>query len=108
MRLDSGKRVSFDPLSLGVALGYATTTHKAQGATATRAYVLTGGPMQDREISYVQGSRARDRTTFFVTRSDVGDTIANLAREMARSRQKDMAHAILRKHDHSPEQELER
>lgn len=108
VRLDSGKRVSFDPLSLGVALGYATTTHKAQGATATRAYVLTGGPMQDREISYVQGSRARDRTTFFVTRSDVGDTIANLAREMARSRQKDMAHAILRKHDHSPEQELER
>jgi conjugative relaxase-like TrwC/TraI family protein len=108
VRLDSGKRVSFDPLAENVTLGYATTTHKGQGATATRVYVLTGGPMQDREISYVQASRARERTTFFVTAAEVGDTIANLAREMKRSRQKQMAHSVLRLQERLPEQDIER
>lgn len=97
IRLYSGERVSFEPDAIqDIALGYATTTHKFQGGTGTNSYILAGGPMQDREMSYVQGSRARDKTTFYLTKLDAGDEIERLAREMQRSRQKDMAHTILR------------
>ena len=97
VRLDSGERVSFEADAMtDIALGYASTTHKAQGATTTRAYVLAGGSMQDRELSYVQASRAREVTTFYLTKLEAGDEIGRLVREMERSRQKDMAHTILR------------
>jgi len=97
--LDSGERVSFEIEAMEhLVLGYASTTHKGQGATTLRTYVLAGGPMQDREMSYVQGSRAREETTFYMTRIESGDEIAQLAREMERSRQKEMAHTVIRNH----------
>lgn len=98
--LDSGEQVSFDPEALpDCSLGYATTTHKAQGATAACAYILAGGSMQDRELSYVQASRSREKTVFFMTESQLGDGVAELARQMERSRQKEMAHTVLREID---------
>lgn len=97
VRLDSGERVSFEPgVMSDISLGYAATTHKAQGATSTRTYILAGGTMQDREMSYVQASRSREQTRFYMTRLESGDEIAHLAREMERSRQKDMASTVLR------------
>lgn len=98
VRLDSGERLSLPSRSEGgVTLGYASTTHKAQGATSQKAYVLAGGSLQDRELSYVQASRARSETRFFVSASDVGDTVAELAREMERTRQKQMAQEVIRR-----------
>lgn len=95
--LDSGGQVSFEiDAIVDLSLAYASTTHRAQGATSTSTYILAGGPMQDRELSYVQASRAREKTVFFLTRLEVGDEIATLAREMERSRQKEMAHTLLR------------
>jgi conjugative relaxase-like TrwC/TraI family protein len=97
VRLDSGDRVSFEPGVMNdISLGYAATTHKAQGATSSRTYILAGGTMQDREMSYVQASRSREQTRFYMTRLESGDEIAHLAREMERSRQKDMASTVLR------------
>ena len=95
--LDSGEKVSFSPDAMNdIVLGYAATTHKGQGATTLRTYVLAGGPMQDREMSYVQASRAKEQTTFYMTRLETGDELARLAREMERSRQKEMAHTVER------------
>ncbi|MEI7578362.1 MAG: MobF family relaxase [Armatimonadota bacterium] len=95
--LDSGEKVSFETIAMpDISLGYAATTHKAQGATTKEAFVLVGGNMQDREISYVQASRARERTTLFMTRSEAGDDLAQLVKEMERSRQKEMAHTLTR------------
>lgn len=100
VRLDSGEKISFEAEAMeSIALGYATTTHKSQGATAAKTYVLAGGPMQDREISYVEGSRAREKTTFYLTKVEAGDEITRLAREMERSRQKEMALSIVRVQD---------
>jgi ATP-dependent exoDNAse (exonuclease V) alpha subunit len=97
VHLDSGERVSFEAQAVQhLVLGYASTTHKGQGATTLRTYVLVGGPMQDREISYVQASRAKELTTFYMTRLESGDEMARLAREMERSRRKEMAHTLLR------------
>lgn len=96
VRLDSGERVSLQTHDCpDLTLGYASTTHKAQGATTQRAYVLGGGTMQGRELSYVQTSRARLETWIFATTSESGDDISTLAREMGRGRQKEMAHAHL-------------
>ncbi len=94
--LDTGERRTI-PLNRykDITLGYAVTTHKAQGATAESAYVLAGGTMQDRELSYVQASRARGTTRFYAERAEVGNPIADLVGQMARSRQKELAVTLL-------------
>jgi Ti-type conjugative transfer relaxase TraA len=90
--LDNQKRVTI-PLKNyeDIQLGYAVTTHKAQGITIDRAYILAGGTMQDRELSYVQMSRSREKTKIYTERAEVGDTIAELSKRMSRSRQKTIA-----------------
>lgn len=72
-------------------LGYATTTHKAQGSTVSRAYVLTDEAMIDRQISYVQLSRAKDQTRIYTTREQAGDELRDLVRQMMRDREKQLA-----------------
>lgn len=93
VRLDSGKTVIIRLAEHeGIQLGYAVTTHKAQGMTSEKSYILLGGPMQDRELSYTQVSRARGETRLYVERAEVGDTLTTVARDLERSRAKDLAH----------------
>lgn len=75
-----------------IELGYCTTTHKGQGQTVESAFVLVGGPMTDRELSYVQGSRAKGKTCFYADRTNGGTDIQHLAEQMSRSRAKDLIH----------------
>jgi conjugative relaxase-like TrwC/TraI family protein len=55
--------------------GYATTIHKAQGATVDRAFVLATDSLT-REAGYVAMSRARQGTELFVPTSAFEDGIA--------------------------------
>ena len=97
-RLDDGKRVSVALETFPhVRLGYAVTTHKGQGATVERAFVLAGGSMQDREITYVQVSRARGETQIFADRETAGEDLTRLVQQMSVSRQKEMAHTVAAK-----------
>jgi ATP-dependent exoDNAse (exonuclease V) alpha subunit len=72
-------------------LGYAQHIHRAQGATVTRTLVVTGGWTTSKEPAYVEASRARKGTIWFVSRQDLGveghdtDRIARLADQMCRS-----------------------
>jgi conjugative relaxase-like TrwC/TraI family protein len=74
-----------------VRLGYAQHIHRAQGATVTRTLVVTGGWQTSKEPAYVEASRARQGTTWFVSREDLGvegqdsDRIQRLAANMRRS-----------------------
>lgn len=97
VRLETGKKltVALDEFP-SVKLGYAVTTHYAQGMTVDRAYVQLGGQMQDRAISYVQTSRARDATYLYAVKGEEGDELEQLARDMERNRENQMAHTILR------------
>jgi conjugative relaxase-like TrwC/TraI family protein len=54
-------------------LAYAQHVYKAQGRTADRAFVLTGGWQTDRERSYVALTRAQDQTDIYVSREDLGE-----------------------------------
>jgi conjugative relaxase-like TrwC/TraI family protein len=74
-----------------VRLGYAQHIHRAQGATVTRTLVVTGGWQTSKEPAYVEASRARQGTAWFVSREDLGveghdtDRIGRLAENMRRS-----------------------
>jgi len=80
VKLDDGKTIEFSPNTKenqydAIEHGYALTTHKSQGITVDKAFVLIGGSMQDRETSYVQMSRARHETKIFLTSSQVEDEL---------------------------------
>jgi len=94
-RLDSGESVRVGLKEYPhVSLGYSVTTHKGQGATVERAYILMGGSILDREITYVQASRSRGETRLFTDKQEAGDNLTELARRASQSRQKQMAHNV--------------
>ena len=99
-KLDNGKSVN---ISLSeyehIKLGYAVTTHKSQGMTAKNTYILVGGAMQDKEMSYVQVSRAKGKTQIFTDKTEAGENLTALLRKMGKSRQKDLASDLLEKGD---------
>jgi conjugative relaxase-like TrwC/TraI family protein len=72
-------------------LGYAQHIHRAQGATVTRTLVITGGWQTSKEPAYVEASRARHGTDWYVSRQDLGseghdnDRITRLTQNMRRS-----------------------
>lgn len=97
-------RVTLTPAAYAdLQLGYAVTTHKAQGATVHRTFVLAGGWMQDRELSYVQMSRHRQDCRVFVSEAEAGEDLSTLSRSMSQHRQKNM---VLDTHELRRDQEV--
>ncbi len=73
-------------------LAYAQHVYRQQGATVERSVVLTGGWQTSKETAYVEASRARHGTTWFIARDDLGEEgqdagrITHLAQKMCNSR----------------------
>jgi len=63
--------------------GYATTIHKAQGATVDRTYVLASTTM-DRHLTYVAMTRHRDGARLYASKEEFGD-VGALASRLSRS-----------------------
>ena len=59
--------------------------------TAENTFILAGGSMQDRELSYVQASRAKGVTRFYTDKLEAGENLTQLSRSMSISHQKDLA-----------------
>ncbi|HQT61931.1 MULTISPECIES: Ti-type conjugative transfer relaxase TraA [unclassified Acidiphilium] len=94
VRLDSssgpgrGRAVSISMADYAaVDHGYATTIHKAQGATVDRAYVLASGTM-DRHLTYVAMTRHRDGVTLYADREEFSN-VAALSARLSRSQAKE-------------------
>lgn len=97
-RLDDGRKATIDLENYKeIKLGYAITTHKAQGTTVENAYVFLGGSLQDRELSYVQASRARSETRFYIDKSEAGEQLEGLMKQMSTSREKTLATPVIEK-----------
>jgi hypothetical protein len=64
--------------------GYATTVHRAQGATAARAHLLADGG--GRELAYVGMSRAREAAHVYVVADTLAQAKDDLASEWSRLR----------------------
>ncbi len=75
-----------------VRLAYAQHIHRAQGATVRRTLVITGGWQTSKEPAYVEASRAREGTDWYVNRRELGlegqdpERIERFAAAMRRSR----------------------
>ena len=69
-------------------LAYAQHVYRQQGATVERSVVLTGGWQTSKETAYVEATRARHGTDWFIARDDLGNEgqdpqrIARLAQRM--------------------------
>ena len=77
-------------------LGYAQHIHRAQGATVTKTLVVTGGWQTSKEPAYVEASRARQGTSWFVSREDLGTECQD------HHRIKRLAHAMSQSHAQTP------
>ena len=89
----SQRRVQLAGEDLGsLRLAYAQHVYRQQGATVERTVVLTGGWQTSKETAYVEATRARHGTTWFIARDDLGSEgqdprrIMRLARDMGSSR----------------------
>lgn len=91
IRLDEGRSVTVHAEGFThLRLGYALTTHKAQGMTAENSYILTGGTMTNREMAYVQASRARSETRWYLE-----DEQSTVEQRMKRSGEKRAAVSLV-------------
>ena len=105
LKMDDGREVSLPYRHFkDIELGYAITTHKGQGTTVKNSFVLCSSVMDDREMTYVQASRAKQGTHFFTERVLVWNsqdgrkedqTLSELSLRMSLSRQKDLAHDVM-------------
>lgn len=65
----------------GLRLDYCMTTHLGQGQTVRNAYVHLGGNMTDRELSYVQASRHKEKLLLYSDEKAAGFGLTKIARE---------------------------
>lgn len=86
----TGREVAFQLRDYAeLALGYATTVHKAQGVTVDRAHVLAT-PGMDRHMAYVALTRHRDGVSVHWSREEHVSR-EHLVRALSRERAKDTA-----------------
>lgn len=78
-------------------LGYASTTHKLQGASLPHVHVLVGGSMTDQHMGYVQLSRSIKSSHLFCDEHAAGGPkLADLIRSLGQARQKLMAQEVVK------------
>jgi len=99
----SDRHVNLPAEDLGsIRLGYAQHVYRQQGATVQRSVVLTGGWQTSKESAYVQATRARRGTDWFLARDQLGlegqdpDRVRRLAEHMRNSRSQipSLAHRV--------------
>ena len=97
LKLDNGMRVSLPLAEFDADLkpGYAITTHKGQGSTTQRSYVLAGGPMTNQQLSYVQLSRHRESVRVYTSEQEAGPNLTLLVKQMSRSGEKRLATTLV-------------
>lgn len=87
VKTDDGKTHNIEPEENGpnrLALGYATTVHRSQGATFDTAHLFGDGG--GRELGYVGMSRARASAKVYVVADDVYQAVEDLSSDWGRER----------------------
>jgi len=85
-------RLAGEDGGVSLRLAYAQHVYRQQGATVDRAIVLTGSWQTSKETAYVEATRARHGTDWYVARDQLGidgqdpDLITRFAERMTQSR----------------------
>ena len=89
----SDRHIHLDPDDLGsIHLAYAQHVYRQQGATVERSVIVTGGWQTSKESAYVEATRARHGTEWYIARDQLGehgqdpDRVQRLAQHMRNSR----------------------
>ncbi len=89
VHLDTEKTVKVPTSTFrDIRLGYSITTHRSQGATVDNVLIMAGPSWINRELSYVQASRARNEIHLFCDEKTAGLDQKNLIRRMNRTERK--------------------
>jgi conjugative relaxase-like TrwC/TraI family protein len=89
VQLDTDKKVTVPTATFqDIRLGYSVTTHRSQGSTVDNVLIMPGPTWINRELSYVQASRARNEIHIFCDEKTAGVDQKNLIRRMNRSERK--------------------
>ena len=91
-RMDNGETHTLGPDQVGpdrLALGYATTVHRSQGATFDTAHLFADGG--GRELGYVGMSRARQDTRVHVVADSVDQAVEDLTWDWSHERRQNWA-----------------
>ena len=103
--------VTIDLATYGnIQLGYAATTHKAQGITVEKSFVLLGEEMLSKERAFTQLTRASKDSMLYGTEAQYGDTLQLLAQQISKQTAKDLAHdhTVKLQREHGYELSLQR
>jgi hypothetical protein len=90
--MDDGRTHTLKPEQIGpdrLALGYATTVHRSQGATFDTAHLLADGG--GRELGYVAMSRARQSAHVHAVADNVDQAVEDLSWDWSRERRQTWA-----------------
>jgi len=84
-----------------MTLGYASTTHAAQGATYDHAWVLLDGGHSSKELAYTQLSRGRKSTHLCAAeqRESRAEDLQRLEASLANETKKNLAHDMMLKNE---------
>ena len=74
-----------------VQLGYAITTHMAQGITLRETHCLAGDSMLSKNMAYTMATRHTDKCTLYAIEPQYEGGIERLSKDLSRSVSKDMA-----------------
>ncbi len=77
-----------------IGLGYSSTTHKFQGGSLERVYVLAGGSMTNRNLTYVALSRSTQQCRLYIDRDHAGHKLAAISQAASKHVEKYMAHEL--------------
>ncbi len=77
-----------------IGLGYSSTTHKFQGGSLERVYVLAGGSMTNRNLTYVALSRSTEQCRLYIDRDHAGHKLAAISQAASKHVEKYMAHEL--------------
>jgi conjugative relaxase-like TrwC/TraI family protein len=89
----SDRHVHLNPDDLdSIRLAYAQHVYRQQGATVERSVIVTGGWQTSKETAYVEATRGRHGTEWYIARDELGehgqdpDRVRRLAEHMRNSR----------------------
>ena len=85
IKTDHGEKVRLNLNKYtNTSLGYALTTHKAQGSTVDRAFTYTTAESAARDMLYVQTSRAREEMRVYAPGHDLGEDLQDFQHALTR------------------------